>query len=303
MLFLWLDSGLQAEELLPVIIFNGFAVPFILALIDLLDRQAVTAVNSLRPMLDMSEPEFDQYRYGLSNMPFLAPLIAGLILTVATILTPFVSIEPVRYAPLEQLPVFGVVYHIVDKSSAFLMGVFLYHTIRQLRLVNTINSNYIRINLFHFRPIQAFSKLTASTAVGLVVFVYSWMLLNPELLTDPVIFGYLVIFTFLAIAVFVWPLYGVHKLMEMEKESALRDIDLRLEAVFSKFNQRFQEDDFSTIELLNGTIASLEIQHKRVSSIPTWPWRSETARLALTAIALPLILMIIQSFVLRQLNR
>ena len=42
-------------------------------------------------------------------------------------------------------------------------------SIRQLRLVNVINSNYVRISLFHLGPLQAFSKLTASTAVGLVI--------------------------------------------------------------------------------------------------------------------------------------
>ena len=303
MLFLWLDRDLPAGEILPIVIFNAFAVPYLLALLQHLDKQAMTSLDTMRPRLDLSEAEYEQYEYRLSNMPFLAPLIAGLIVTLVTILTPLVATEPVRYAPLEQLPVFGVVFHIVDKSSAFLMGVFIYHTIRQLRLVDAINSNHIRVNLFHLRPLRAFSRLTASTAVGLLVFVYSWMLINPELLADPLLFGFIVALTILAITIFVWPLYGVHRLMEMEKEKALHDIDLRLEAAFSKFNERFLEEDFSAIEPLTGTISSLEIQHARISAIPTWPWKSESARLVLTAVALPLILMIIQFFLLRTLGR
>jgi hypothetical protein len=302
LLFLWLEGGRGPEELLPVIIFNGLATPYLLALINLLDNQAVASLDSMSSVLDTTEQEFDDYQYRLSHMPFLAPLIAGLAMTTLTILTPMISIEPTRYAALEQLSVFTVVFHIIDKSSAFLTGVLVYHTVRQLRLVNTVNSNHIRINLFHLRPVRAFSRLTASTAVGLLIFVYVWMLINPELLTDPVIFGYLVLFTLLAILVFVWPLYGVHRLMEKEKERALNDIELRLEAIFAKFNQGFQEDNYSAIGPLNGTIASLEIQYQRVSDIPTWPWKSETARLALTAIALPLVLMILQFFVLQALN-
>lgn len=303
LLFLWLDRGLGAQELLPVIIFNAFAVPFLLALTHLLDGQAVTSLDAMRPRLDLAESEYEQYEYRLSNMPFLAPLVAGLIMTLLTIVTPLVATEPVRYAPLEQLPVFGVVFHIVDKISAFLIGVYIYHTIRQLRLVNEINSNHIRINLFDLRPLRSFSKLTASTAVGLLVFVYAWMLINPELFADPLLFGMILALTSLAITIFVWPLYGAHRLMEMEKEKALHEIDLRLEAAFSKFNERFQEDDYSAIEPLAGTISSLEIQRARIDAIPTWPWRSESARLVLTAIALPLILMIIQFFLLRALNR
>jgi hypothetical protein len=157
--------------------------------------------------------------------------------------------------------------------------------------------NYIRISLFNLGPLQAFSKLTASTAVALVVCVYGWMLINPDLLTDPMSLGFAGSSTILAIAVFVWPLFGAHRLMEMEKERILQNIDLHFEAAFSKFSQRFRDDDYSAIERLNGTIASLEIQHRRITAIPTWPWRSQTARFALTAIALPLILTILQVLV------
>jgi hypothetical protein len=299
MFFLRLDGNQQFDAILPVIIFNALAIPYLLALIHMIDNQAVMALNSMRSSLAINESDFDHYKYSLSNMPFLAPLIAGLIMTVITILTAQVSIVPFRYAALEQLPVFTVVFHIVDKSSAFLVGVFIYHTIRQLRLVNTINVNHIRVNLFHIKPIQAFSRLTASTAVGLVVFVYSWMFINPELLTDPIIFGYLVFFTILAVSIFVWPLVGTHRLMENEKERMLHEIDLRFEAAFSDFNQRFLKDDDADIERTNGTISSLEIQHKRIMSTPTWPWRPETAQFALTAIALPLILMVLRFLVER----
>ena len=287
-LFLWLDGGLPAPELLPVVIFNAFAV---------------TSLDALRPRLELSEARHRQYEYRLSTMPFLAPLIAGLVMTVLTILTPLVATEPLSYAALERLPIFRVVFHVVDKSSAFLMGVFIYHTIRQLRLVNEINSNHIRVNLFNLRPLRAFSRLTASTAVGLLLFVYSWMLINPELLADPLLFAMIAALTLLAIAIFVWPLYGVHRLLETEKEQALDEIDLRLEAAFARFNERFLEDDFPAIERLTGTITSLEIQHARISAVPTWPWRAESARLVLTAIALPLILMIVQFFLLRALNQ
>jgi hypothetical protein len=120
------------------------------------------------------------------------------------------------------------------------------------------------------------------------------MLLNPELLADPISLGSVGTLTVLAVAVFVWPLWGVHRLVEMEKARALHEIDLRFEAVFAKFDQRLHDDDYAATERLNGTIASLEIQHQRISAIPTWPWRPETARFALGAIALPLILTIIQ---------
>lgn len=303
MLFLWLEGGLQSEALLPIIIFNGLASPFLLALIHLFDTQAITALNSMRPTLEMTEPELDQFQYKLANMPLGLPLIAGVIMVAVAILLDIFVIAPLRYAALEQLPVFAVVFHILDKSSAFFFGVIIYHTIRQLRLVNTINMHHVRINLFNIGPAQAFSKLTASTAVGLVIGMYVWLLLNPELLTNPISFGFVGSITILALVVFVWPLWGVHRLMEAEKERTLLNIDLRFEDVFTKFNQRIREDDDSALEIINWSISSLDIQHKRIKAIPTWPWKPETARFALTAIALPLILTIIQFFVVQALER
>jgi hypothetical protein len=129
------------------------------------------------------------------------------------------------------------------------------------------------------------------------------MLINPELLANPVSLGIAGAYSILSIGIFIWPQWGVHRLMELEKAKALREINQRLEALFAKFNQLIDDGDYAATEKLNGTIASLEIQHKRVSAIPTWPWSPETARIALTAIALPLMLMILQYFVLQALNR
>ena len=110
-------------------------------------------------------------------------------------------------------------------------------------------------------------------------------------------------FTVMAAAIFIWPQWGVHRLMQTEKEKALHEVDLRFEAVLAKFNQLVDGGNYADAVTLNGTIASLEIQYRRLSAIPTWPWRPEVARVALTAIASPLILMVIQYFVFQALGR
>jgi hypothetical protein len=293
LLSLWLEGGLQERELLPVVIFNGLFTPYLLALINLLDSQALSALNSMRSALDTTESEFEAYDHRLSTMPFPLPLVVGTTMVVLVVLMERFTATPVRYEALGQFRIFGVVFQLVDKSSAFLFGVFITHTIRQLRLVSGIHANHLRVNMFDRRPLQAFSTLTASTAVGLLVGVYGWMVINPDLLMDPVIFGFIAIMTVLAVVVFAWPLYGVHRQMVVAKERALREIDRRSQAVFSAFNERIDAGDYAAIERWNAVIASLDIQHSRISAIPTWPWRPESVRFLLAAIALPLILEIL----------
>ena len=45
-LFLWLEDSLLTGEIFPIIIFNSLAVPYLLLLIFLLDRQASIALNN-----------------------------------------------------------------------------------------------------------------------------------------------------------------------------------------------------------------------------------------------------------------
>lgn len=299
---LWWDGGLGAQELLPVILFNALAVPYLLAVIQLLDREARAALQAMRPVLAMPDQTFERAAYEISTMPVLAPLVAGLAMMSLAIVTSLVASEPVRYAALAQLPRFTPVFRVIDVSSAFLFGVVLYHTIRQLRIVTEISARYVRIDLYHLKPVQAFSRLTAATALLLLVFIYGWMLLNPELLGDPLLLGLSALLTLIAVLVYIWPLWGMHRRIEAEKEGALREIDERFQALFAQFNQHLADGDYAAADALNGLIASMDIQHRTISEIPTWPWQPETARVVLTAIALPLLLMVLQFVVQRALG-
>lgn len=299
---LWLQGGPQVTELLPVVVFNGLYSPFLLGLVYLLDTQAMAALQTMRSILDMSKPAFEETRYTLSNMPSWPTLLAGLIMLAMVVIMEQFWVTPVRYASIERLTIFSAVFQIIDKSSACLFGVFVYHTIRQLHLVNTINRRHVRISLYDQRPLQAFSKLTASTAIGLVVGVYVWLVINPDLLGDPLIFAFVGASTILAVAVFALPLYGIHRRMEEEKEKLLYAQDLKFEAIFAEFDEAFRSGNDEVLNRLNGTIASLEIQQNGIKAIPTWPWKPETAQFTLTAITLPLVLAILQFLVERALD-
>ena len=77
----------------------------------------------------------------------------------------------------------------------------------------------------------------------------------------------------------------------------IHEIDLEFEELFTKFNQGLQDNNYEAVEPLNMLISSLDIQRKRISAIPTWPWKPETAQFALTAIAIPLVLAVLQFLV------
>jgi hypothetical protein len=294
---LWVEDTSQIEVLISVIVFNSMAIPYVLALIHYLDNEAITALEVMKPAIKLSDREFNLLLYKISTMPFLPSLMSGLATLIIMILIEQLWYVPVRYEAFAQLPVLSIIYQAIDKIGVFIAGTFIYHTVHQLGLVDRIFTKHAHIYLFNVKPLYAFSKLTALTTVGLVIGFYGWGFINPDLLTDPISIGIMIFISILAMATFVWPLYGAHRLMEKEKEKLLIELDFRFESAFNMFNQRFDNNDFSGIERVNGIISSLESQHKKIGDIPTWPWRPDMVRFTLTAIAIPLILMILQFFV------
>jgi len=294
---LWVEDSSQMEVLLSIIVFNSMLIPYVLVLIHFLDNEAITALDVMKPAIKLSDRGFNLLLYKISTMPLMPSIISGLATVIIMILFEQLWIAPVRYEAFAQLPVLRFFYHAVDIAGVFIAGTFIYHTVHQLGTVNRIYTLHAHINLYDVKPLYAFSKLTALTSVGLVIGFYGWGFINPDLLADPLTVGIMVFISILAVATFVWPLYGAHRLMEREKEKLLSEIDTRFEAAFNMFNQRFDHKDFVGIERENGIITSLEAQHKKIGEIPTWPWRPDMVRFALTAIALPLILRILQFFV------
>jgi hypothetical protein len=163
-----------------------------------------------------------------------------------------------------------------------------------MRLINRIYTRHTRINLFRMGPLYAFSGLTALMAVGLTVPPYGFMAINQEILYDPRAVGVVFLITVLAVVTFAWPLLGIHRLLVKEKERLLEEGSRRLEATIVELHQRVDSAELEGMMDLNMAIASLEMEQQALSRTPTWPWQPETLRLFVTALVLPLVLLVAQ---------
>jgi hypothetical protein len=295
----WIAGASPAATLLPVQGFNAGAISYLLALIRFLDNKADAALKTVQPALKTSEVEYSQLRRELTTLPARTTLVASLAaVAIVVVIERIGYATPSRYEALAKLPVLAILFHIIDKIGAAIFGAFLYHTIHQLRVVNRIHTRHARINLFRMMPVYAFSRLTAPTAVGLTAGMYGWVAINPDLLSDPVSIGITLLITVLAAATFAWPLLGVHRLLVEEKCRLLDQSAQRFEVTSTELYRRIDGGEFEEMDELNTVFATLEAQRNVLDRIPTWPWRPETLRLLLTALAMPLGLWIIQ-FVLQ----
>jgi hypothetical protein len=107
--------------------------------------------------------------------------------------------------------------------------VLAYHTVRQLRIVSQLHAAARTINLFQPRLTYAFSRLTASTALGVLVFLYFDFVVNPPTTETAALpcFALTAISVVLAVAAFLLPLLGL--LAAIGLPVAIRLITIALE--------------------------------------------------------------------------
>jgi hypothetical protein len=174
---------------------------------------------------------------------------------------------------------------------------FLY---RAMRMIRQLYDHVESVNLFHLEPIYAFSGFTVRVGILFVLANTLTYLSNP-------IGWFLVssvsLWTFLAIASFIWPLGGMHAKLQKEKERMNHENDLRLNKTYKELHQRIdKKKDVGMADFRSRLSALLEVRQE-IKKISTWPWDSTTLRTFITALFVPLTVWLIQQFLLNAVTK
>lgn len=287
-LALWGERVYPVGSIIPSHTFIAGIIPVLLALCLHLDNRAEVALETLRPAMKASEEEFARLRYKVTTLPARPTLLASLAGVAFILLVNLLLGTSRAFDELTGFPISRNIIYWMYVSSWWFIAAFLYHTVHQLRTIHLIYTQYTRVNLLRMSPLYALSSLTAFTAVSLAAITYGWIALNPGLSEEPISWAIVVPITVLAIATFVWPLLGIHRLLVEEKGHLLDECSIRLEAAIAELHERVDSQRLEGMDDLNKTIASLGTELDLLEGIPTWPWQPETVRLLITALALPL---------------
>lgn len=291
---MWIEDSATSGTILPIQVFMPAVFAFFLTLFQYLDGRAASAMEILRPALQVEEEKYQELKYSISTLPRVRTLLAGLLVLGITLIIEYLTGS---YFPeaLIGLPLSIQLWRGIYIISWVLFGTFLYHTIHQLRLINHIYIRYTRIDLFSMMPYHAFSNLSALTAGSLTMIIYGWLYVNPIMkLDDPVVFGWVVSVLLTAAITFVLPQLGIHRLQVEEKDRLLNEAYQRLQTIILEMHQHIDDKDLDGMGKLNVAYNSLEQEINTLKRIPTWPWEPETIQMLVTALALPLGLWIIQ---------
>ncbi len=297
---LWREGAYPVGSLSPFHLFFAGAMPFFLLMFHVLDDAADEALATLRPILKVAE-EYDELRYRLTTLPARSTLLAGLAILGITFLLERGK-NPFAVETSVALSISGPLVYLIYKICWWIFGALTYHTIYRLRLIDRILTRHTRVNLFRMRPLYAFSKLTALTAIGYAIAPYAFFALDPSMLNDPITLVIASLVLILAITIFAWPLLGIRRLLAIKKGQMLDGISLRFEAATIDLHERMDRDALDGISDLNVAVATLEIERTAIEKISTWPWQPETLRFLVTTLVLPLVLWISQYLLQRVLG-
>ena len=276
--------------------FVSAIVVYGLAAIHYLDKVAEDALKSFRPALIGDDNDFAMLRYKFTTMPAIASVLAGAFGIVFVSLFSSLVIDS---------RIIGLVKLFDSVPSAVLnglllaigwptMGIFFYHTVRQLRLIHHVYATATHVNLYRRWPLYAFSGLSARTAVSLAMIPYVGIITRPGVTEN---IGVLLLaggLTVVGLVIFVWPLLGIHRIMEAEKTRLLDENGRKLEAAITETHKRWDSQDLAGMEDLKNGLDNLVTEQTVISKISTWPWQTATVGVLATALLLPILLWIAQ---------
>lgn len=269
----------------PALIFAWFAW-----LAHTLNKVAISSFNEFRPALGDPDAE-ESYRSALTTISDRNAILASVVALAVVSTAYYLAVRPFRdplppEIELASAPLWGL--------ASIALGIVVMHTITQLRLVSRLSAVARNVDIFKPAPINAFARLTAVSAMGLIAFVVMFVLFSPG---QPI--AYIVqeaAVLVIAAASFVLPLRVMHKRLAAEKSRLQADVQDRLKAVLARIHDAVDSDNLAGAEQLNHALTAVLAERDVLARLHTWPWSTGTIRGFASALVVPIALIVLTQF-------
>ncbi len=285
--YLGLVSAVRGRDGQPVSleVVYSHSLPFYgFWLIHYLNRRATASLRAFRPAFTGTEVELREVGWRLTALP--AGPAAGISL-VALLLAIASSLGWDRSSASQVLGILA--YY----ATLIFAGLYVYHAIRQLRMVTSLYARWARVDIHNVAPLYSFSTLSAQTGIGMLLILSGAVLFTSKALTGGFLVG-AVLLGALAVLTFLLPLTGLHRRLADEKDLALAENGRRWQACIAELYHLIDRGDLVAADHLNETLAALERGRTAIERIPTWPWRPETLHSLVAALVLPVAIWLVQ---------
>lgn len=275
---------------------GSYLVGILLALLYGLDG-APRAVDQFRPLLAVTDEEYARLKYEFVTIPSgpgILFVVTGAILGAFNGFSDMATAPAVDYAfPQMRLGIWTL-------GSGFFF-LFAYQIVRQLRQISAFFAMPERLDLFNPSPLYGFSRYTATIGIIAIVVVALGALLDPTAYQNPVVlFSSFALIVPLVLVVFYLPLSGAHRRLASEKEHLLQEVNARIETILDQIDSAaFERQDYGEIAGMRTVFSTMREKKETIEGLSTWPWRPGTFTGLLSAILLPVVLILIREIITR----
>jgi len=291
-LVLWQTGVYASFGFHPMQIWLPTLVAYPLGLTHALDRLAASAMQRYRPAFRGGDAEFAASLHRMTVLPARPTLILTVGLTVVSIPVAMWEFSYTQTGGLELVP---ALLPLLMGLVTLVSYPWLYRMIRQLREIHRLYRDHSEVRLTRVRPLYAFSRVTALSAIGLVININGWYLAQPGQAPNNPVFLMEGSFNIaLALVVFAWPLWGAHRLLAEAKEEALIGTAQRREALLAKLHSEIDDGQLDRVQQLNQALIAISTVGTDQAKVSTWPWAPGTLRGLLGTVFLPIGLWLIQ---------
>jgi hypothetical protein len=289
---LWQTGVYAAVGFHPMQIWLPTLAAYLLGLIHGLDRVAASAMQRFRPAFRGDGSQFAAAVYRITTLPARPTLIFTIVVTVITIPLGQYEMSMVQTGGLERVPaVFLAVLAVLYVASY----PFFYHVWHQLREIHRLHRDWSIVRVTGLRPLYALSRISALTALGIILNNYGWYLAQPGAdPNNPVFLGETLFAFVIVLVAFVWPLWTAHRRIAEAKEQAQGDLAARKQSTREQLHQAGGAGRLERVDPLHKTLAALQAESDELAKVPTWPWAPGTLRNLVGAVLVPMALWLLQ---------
>jgi len=291
----WVDGWLPVYSFSLLLLLFPIWLWGPMAIMTYLNNTARKELSRFNRLMEMNEDSLNNLEAEFTTMPTRGVVINAFFWAVVYILLIMISYNSLKIFGFGD---FFLVFLILEGFISYTNGgAIYYHSVRQLTLVSRTVRRVRQFNLFNRDPIYALSNLTARTGISWMLMLGLTLVMYPFEIAKNAAIILLVFQVVLAIMAFVLPLQVVNQKLVIEKRRLLSELDQRIDSTLEKFHQCLTDNKLGDMDPFNKAILTLTAEYSLVKNIPTWPWSAGTLTGFLSAIGLPIIVLLLQTVI------
>lgn len=290
----WIDGSQPVGTFEFVRVFNDGTALYQLGFIQYLQVSGRRALATFAPALGALAPERTRLERQLSRMPPLLALFAIPLGAAGSL--QFFLIEPAGLGLRpESSPALWIFTAVVGVPSGILLAALVLFVLRQLATVARIHRRSTAVTIYDPVTHGAFARLTLPTSIvlALPVYVFTFYQLvagNPSgAITAPEIV-LVVAMVGGAIAVFIVPLWGIHRRLVRQRADLLGAVTTRIGSAVRDVHHWQDGTAERSLDDAENLLSALVAERDVLKRLSTWPWEGDTLRVFLSSIALPILI-------------